>query len=128
MSATNKKFEIVNGDISDGYHTFDELYEHRVVLYIAFCKSIQRFRYHGDKRNHYGDELIVWKSLLHSDGKGFTGWFIMGVGKEKGQQITYHLPLRFWNDCEFAETINKAPEWDGHTSSDVLERLLKYEI
>lgn len=33
----SKKFEIVGNDISDGYHTFDELYEHRCLLFINLC-------------------------------------------------------------------------------------------
>jgi hypothetical protein len=47
----------------------------------------------------------------------------MGIGKEKGKQISYHLPLSRWDETYFAETLDKAPEWDGHTSADVLERL-----
>lgn len=31
--------KIVSGDLSDGYHTFDELYEHRVVLYLSLAKA-----------------------------------------------------------------------------------------
>ena len=45
------------------------------------------------------------------------------LNKEKGKQITYHIPLDRWDECEFAETLDKAPEFDGHTSQDVLERL-----
>lgn len=104
------------GKISDGYHTFDELYEHRITLFIALCKQITNQPYEGEK---YG----VWRSQLHSDGSSFDGWFILGVGKEKGEQITYHLPLSKWDETEFAETLEKAPVWDGHTSDDVLERL-----
>lgn len=33
----SKTFKIQNNDISDGYHTFDELYEHRVLLYLNLC-------------------------------------------------------------------------------------------
>jgi hypothetical protein len=49
--------------------------------------------------------------------------FIMGIGKDRGEQITYHLPLSKWEETNFAETLNRAPEWDGHTSDNVLERL-----
>jgi hypothetical protein len=65
----------------------------------------------------------VWRSKLHSDGSSFDGWFILGIGKEKGKQITYHLPTVRWDEVSFAETLEKAPEWDGHTPDDVLERL-----
>ena len=103
-------------DASDGYHTFTELYEHRIQLYIALCR---------ERVNVVPDyDYPVWCSTLHHDGSSFGDWFILGMGKEKGKQITYHLPARFWNEvCEFAEVIEKAPEWDGHTSNDVLKRL-----
>jgi hypothetical protein len=98
-----------NLEVSDGYHTFDELYEHRIVLFIALCKA-----YHPP----------VWCSVFHSDGTQYGDWFILGIGKEKGKQITYHLPAKYWSEvCEFAEVLEKAPEFDGHTSQDVLERL-----
>lgn len=34
---SGKIFKIVDGDMSDGYHTFDELYEHRCLLFINLC-------------------------------------------------------------------------------------------
>lgn len=102
--------------ISDGYHTFGELYDHRITLYIQLCKA--RFL---DPDN--GFLHGVWKSKTHSDGSVWDGWFILGIFKEPGKQITYHLPMDRWEDCKFAETLDKAPEWDGHTSADVLQRL-----
>lgn len=99
--------------ISDGYHTMDELYKHRITLYIALCRDIHA--------NNFED--IVWRSKLHADGSSFDGWFILGIYKEKGKQITYHLPLSKWDECAFAETLERGPEWDGHTPTDVLKRL-----
>jgi hypothetical protein len=52
------------------------------------------------------------------------GWFLLGLGVKAGKQITYHLPNEFWKRCDFARTVTVAPEFDGHTSSDVLTRLL----
>jgi hypothetical protein len=98
------------GKISDGYHTFDELYEHRITLYIALCKSLRM-------------EEDIWKSKQHSDGSRIEGWFILGINKEEGKQITYHLPLSKWDECNFATTLATAPSFDGHNSNDVLERL-----
>src|SRR5688500_15781523 len=95
--------------ISDGYHTFGELYEHRNNLFIKLCKT--------------HPEIPTWRSKLHSDGTGFDGWFIIGMYKEKGKQISYHLPLSMWEETNFAETLEKAPEFDGHKSKDVLERI-----
>ena len=107
------------GCISDGYHTFDELYEHRIRLFIALCKELA---WEDEPSQH----VDIWCSTKHSDGSSFGDWFVLGIGKEKGEQITYHLPARFWNEvCKFAQVLDKAPEYDGHTSDDVLERLKK---
>lgn len=104
------------GLISDGYHTFDELYNHRITLYIALCKNLE---------SPVGDWRNVWRSHLHSDGSRFDGWFLLGIGTQAGHQITYHIPNERWDETEFAETLNKAPEFDGHSSTNVLDRLKK---
>ncbi len=105
-----------NGLISDGYHTFDELYDHRVALFIALCKELY---HHPENDRNYP----IWRSQLHSDGTSFDGWFILGICKGKGHQMTYHLPMSEWAETNFAETLEKAPEFDGHTPQDVLKRL-----
>lgn len=107
-----------NMEAQDGYHTFGELYEHRITLFIALCKIL-----HDDPQYQTGQMSEIWRSKLHSDGTSFDGWFTLGIGKEKGQQITYHLPLSKWDDTNFADTLEKSPEWDGHTPEDVLKRL-----
>lgn len=106
------------GQISDTYHTFDQLYDHRHALFIALCASIDVGNYEVNSPN------TVWKSTHHHDGSNYDGYFIMGINGPKGQ-ISYHLPLSLWNRCAFAETRHSAPEWDGHTSDDVIERLGK---
>ena len=100
----------------DGYHTFDELYDHRITLYIALC------RWMTQEPKHYE---MPWRSKKHSDGEfAFGGtWFVLGIGKEAGKQITYHLPIERWNETDFAETLEKAPIYDNHSSDDVLNRL-----
>ena len=115
----------------DGYHTFGELYEHRHALWIVLCFSIDTLVKAVPDKNPLGAVengfLSVWRSRRHSDGElAFNGdWFLLGINKEKGKQMTYHLPMSKWDECEFAETLEKAPEWDGHTSDDVLERIGK---
>ena len=105
------------GNISDGYHTFDELYEHRHTLFITLCRLL------ATKYNLQDDGNGVWKSKIHSDGTSMPGWFVMGILTIPGQQITYHLPDSKFDECYFAKTLDKAPEFDGHTSEDVLNRL-----
>lgn len=104
--------EAVSGETSDGYHTFNELYDHRIELFITLCRLFSRH-----------DAAPVWKSKLHSDGTAYDGWFVLGLFTGTGHQITYHLPLSRWNETDFAEELPEAPEWDGHTSADVLKRL-----
>ena len=110
--------------MSDGFHTFDELYEHRNRLFIALCRT--EFLYYEkviESNVEPGGYDEVWRSLYHSDGTDYSDYFILGIGTEKGKQITYHLPLEYWKDTNFAKTLDKAPEWDKHTSKDVVKRL-----
>lgn len=50
---------------------------------------------------------------------------MLGIGSEKGAQITYHIPIERWSETEFARELAVAPEYDGHSSDDVIERLKK---
>ena len=90
----------VTQDTSDGYHTFRELYKHRVLLWINLCLE--------------QPEKCFWRPH-------YEGWPLLGMESSAGQ-ITYHvqeeyLPL-------FKDKIKQGgPEWDGHTSDDVLVRL-----
>lgn len=93
--------------ISDGYHTFEELYEHRIELWIRVCADWRK----------------SWKTRTHSDGSRWNGWFVLGLNDKKGEQITYHLPEKYWSRLRKIKTIKIAPEYDGHTSNDVIERL-----
>ncbi len=96
------------GEIGDGYHTLNELYEHRHALFIALCRHLSAWG---------------WRSRLHADGSMFDGWFVMGLCVNAGDQISYHLPLRLWDMTNFVRTLDRAPEWDGHTPTDVIRRL-----
>jgi hypothetical protein len=119
-----QKFEIDGPeemDASDGYHTFTELYDHRITLFIALC-SVYKLM---DMSPTFVNPPQPWRSKKHSDGSEFDGWFILGLDKKPGEQKTYHLPISRWEETDFAETLDQAPEWDGHTSADVLDRLKK---
>ena len=97
----------INGDTSDGYHTFNELYHHRAVLFSVIAR---------DHRE------LAWKARKHHDGTMYDGMFIVGIETPKGQ-ATYHYDLDpYWEmfDCEEREY---APEWDGHTPDDAIARI-----
>ena len=100
--------------ISDGYHTFGELYEHRITLFILLAKQLL---------NRKSFNLPMWKSRFHDDSIEWAGWFIVGIGEKEGEQISYHLPISKWDECAFIPEKALAPKWDGHTSNDVLQRL-----
>lgn len=102
------------GDVSDGYHTFNELYEHRCSLFLALMKA------HPN---------LSWISKQHADGSTMEGWFVAGLLLGSGP-VTYHLPLGLWSlACLTGAVVRPlAPEWDGHTSADVVQRLQKWVV
>lgn len=113
MAVTKNGLDTNN--ISDGFHTFGELYQHRFWLWINLASFYQDYT-----------DAFVWRSEYHSDGSKYEGWFVLGMGDESanaGTQITYHLPMELWDRCAFAETLDRCPAFDGHTYLDVIERL-----
>lgn len=95
--------------ISDGYHTFEELYDHRTKLFIALCRLLP--------------SKMVWKAKKHYDGTMYAGMFIMGVTTTDGQ-ATYHLEDKYWEETNFVTELPNAPEFDGHTPTIALSRLV----
>lgn len=98
------------GSVSDGYHTFDELYEHRHALYIALMQS---------------NKDVSWYSNVHSDGTVMDNWLLAGMDLPTGQ-ISYHIPARMVDRLEGIKRLQIAPAWDGHTSEDVVDRLIDW--
>lgn len=110
---------IDKGNISDGYHTFNELYDHRNTMFIALCKSLM-----VNDPDHF--EGKIYKTRFDFENKYCgDGWFILGINFPKGKQISYHLPFKYWETCKQFQSFDKVPAFDGHTSKDVLERLLQ---
>lgn len=95
------------GKMSDGYHTFADLYEQRLILSAALAKNNPH----------------AWKSKRHEDGSVpfGGGWFILGFDTDEGC-YTYHYELKDWDLFQCKE-LDKGKPWDGHTSKDV-RRLL----
>ncbi len=106
---------IAVGSLMDGWHSFNELYAHRIALFIALCKS-QATAFFGK---------TVWMSKKQSDGTAIQdGWFLLGIGTRPGKQITYHIPVSEWDLCRtFATEKKQAPEYDGHSPADCLTRI-----
>lgn len=97
------------GELSDGFHTFNGLYEQRMFLFAALVKA-------------YKDKS--WKSYRHEDGEYCFGggWFIVGIDTPEGS-YTYHYENKYWDmfDCT---DLPRAKHWDGHTEADAEVRLM----
>lgn len=105
------------GQLSDGYHSFNDLYRHRNSLWILVLCLLEALPVERP--------FEIWRSKKDSAGNGDGNWFLLGVGIDQGDQLTYHLPIDLWDRCNFADTLEVAPNWDGHTSDDVENRLIK---
>lgn len=95
------------GDVSDGYHTFNELYHHRAVLFSVICNLMPE---------------KAWKSKQHDTGDMYDGMFIAGIETPEGQ-ATYHYDIDPYWDMFRVKELERAPKWDGHTPSDAIERI-----
>jgi hypothetical protein len=104
---------VTDENTSDGYHTFKELYEFRMLYHACFVNSLN-------------GKYDVHKSIRHSDGELCFGggWFTVVCELPTGQ-ISNHYKLEYW---EFFNIPSKpvANKYDGHTSKDVIERLEKF--
>jgi len=101
-------------DISDGYHTFKELYEFRKM-------------YNAVLFNEWGKgkrDILVYKSWKHSDGELCFGggWFIVSAMLPTGL-ISNHYEAKDWDLFKIQEVDIPYHEYDGHTAQDVLTRL-----
>lgn len=92
------------GKLSDGYHTFDDLYNQRCIL---FAKLVEVYK---DK---------AWKTKRHEDGELCFGGknFLVCIDTPQGP-YSYHYPLKDW-DLFKCKELPKAKHFDGHTSKDV---------
>ena len=104
-----KAQEPITGETSDGYHTFNELYHHRAVLFSVIVAN-------------YPDR--AWKSKKHYDGTMYEGMFIVGIETPDGQ-ATYHYDIAPYWDMFKCRVLDNAPEWDGHTPAQAIERIGK---
>ena len=95
-------------DLSDGFHTFRQLYYQRMILFATIVRQ------NKDK---------AWKSLRHEDGELCFGggWFIVGIDTPEGS-YTYHYEDDYYSlfDCE---ELERGKHWDGHIEKDVTRLL-----
>ncbi|MBR3796004.1 MAG: hypothetical protein IKK34_08250 [Clostridia bacterium] len=97
----------IDGNTSDGYHTFNELYDHRAKLFSVIVRNYPS---------------LCWKSKQHSDGTMFDGMFIVGIKTPQGQ-ASYHYNIDPYWDMFICRELERAPVWDGHTPEDAINRI-----
>lgn len=108
-----RTFDLDTGEsASDGYHTFDELYDHRRALTAVLASAAAVA---GDS----------WRSKAHhpDDDPMFDGYFIVGVVLPTCT-ITYHYELTHWDDFAAVPELDHAPKWDGASPADSVTRML----
>lgn len=114
-SIQNKK-PVDVGEVSDGYHTFNELYRYRMLYNAAFFNLLAR-----------SGQVEVCKSRRHSDGEkcfGSDDWFIVMAILPTGQ-VSNHYESKYWDLFDVPER-ETAFEYDGHTPNEAADRLKKY--
>lgn len=87
-------FNLPNGEITDGDHSFNELYNHRMILFSIICNN-----------NPY-----AWKSWKHADNTMYDDYFIVGIGDENGY-FSYHYHKDYWDMFDVCER-DFAPKWN----------------
>lgn len=123
-------------EISDGYHTFAELYEFRKIYHALLFNDWateplsdklgrEAVEDEGFSTGGFKPKYDVHKSKLHYDGEipfGNPKWFIVVAMLPDGQ-ISNHYKKEDWDLFKIPEAPKAKYEFDGHTPKDVLERL-----
>lgn len=103
---------IRTSEITDGYHTFGELYGHRCALTAALAQLLPSWR---SKAHHpLGDPMFE------------GGYFIVGIDLPTVGTVTYHYKLEDWDKFSGVDELEHAPAWDGATPDDTVTRLLEW--
>ena len=108
-----KSFE----DVTDGYHTFKELYDYKMAYNAAWFNELSKTH----------PEYDIHKSKRHSDGELCFGggWFIVMAELPTGQ-ISNHYEMKYWNLFNNVPEKEKSNEWDGHTPQDAYNRMIDF--
>ena len=104
---------VATGQVSDGFHSFDELYTFRKLYNAALFNE-------WAKQGLY----TVHKSKFHNDGKACFGggWFVVVAVLPTGQ-VSNHYKLEDWDLFKIPATKKATVKFDGHTGADVIARM-----
>jgi hypothetical protein len=123
----------ITENTSDGYHTFKVLYEIRKAYNVALFND---WASQIIKEKKVGGAIVesakynVHKSRKHNDGEypfGNDNWFIVCANLPSGQ-ISNHYTMDNWDLFKIPETEKALFEFVGHTTNDVINRLLNIKL
>lgn len=112
LKATGGELVAKVAALEDEHHTMQELYDFRRIMHAHLALIWHRL-----------DLYPVVKSFRHHDGERcFDGkYFIVTATLPEGQ-ISNHYKVEHWAEFDIP-SVEFAPEWDGHSSEDVLARM-----
>lgn len=111
--------DVENHQVTDGYHTMQELYDVRLALCVNLFNAMSL----TDEGRLMGCSSVV-KSKLHNDGTMFDGYFVIAAFLDN-RQISFHYELKHWDRFQIPEVERVPWEYDGHTTQDVIQRLME---
>lgn len=107
-------------DISDGHHTFAELYdfrqEYNAALFNMWHRHNPEYEAHKSKC-HYGGGLCFG-----------GGWFVVSAKIPGIGLITNHYRLEYWDHFQIPEELTEKWPFDGTSPANVLERLRAHNL
>lgn len=108
---------MTENELKDEYHTMQELYDFRMLYNaIAFNELYKQ------------GEIEVYKSKRHHDGSipfDDEEWFVVVAILPTGQ-ITNHYHINYWDYFKIPSYPKVKHEFDGHTASDVIQRITDF--
>jgi hypothetical protein len=118
------------GKVSDGYHTFSELYDFRLAYNALLFNEWAANKVEMPIWGNFTQETIfpkydVHKSLKHNDGELCFGggWFIVMAETPYGQ-ISNHYELKYWSYFKIPEK-EVANKWEQEDITlDILFKLI----
>lgn len=116
--------QIASGEISDGYHTHNELYEYRTLYNAALFNAWAK----DNRLRGPGSSPEPVKSHRHSDGElcfGGNAWFIVVAELPTGQISNHYRGVRNWELFDIPE-VDVPPTYDGHDPGLAAQRLREY--
>ena len=125
MTQPGEKMDVWAKDVSDGYHTMHELYQHRMALNIALFHALDALYRHAGFRVHVPK---VYKSKNHhpTSDPMFPGYFIVFWVAGGGAWTSYHYDLKHWDKFMIREAEHAPPFPNGHVDSIMLFEALNW--